>query len=164
MSFGVDGVDSFGPGKIAFLDDSVLKSAPLLHLSAPNEVRLVRGTRCRTTEDLFDEFSAALQFPLYFGHNWDAFDECLHDLGDWMTSAETLTIVLAESSELLSSETNGDSFEIFAQIMQRHVRTIAADLEYPGENLARPVPIGLVLVESAGAIATVVQRWSTSAP
>lgn len=163
MTDPVHSVDSFGPGKITFLDDSVLKTEPLLHLIAPNEVRLVRGTRCRTTAELFDEFSAALQFPLYFGHNWDAFDECLHDLGDWMTNAETLTIVLAQSAELLSLEKTGDPFEIFARAMRRNVRPASGSFESPGGNLARHVPIGLVLVETADKIATVVQRWPTSA-
>lgn len=156
--------DNSRSGEITFLDDSVLKTEPLLHLAAPNEVRLVRGTRCRTTEKLFDEFSAALQFPPYFGHNWDAFDECLHDLGDWMTHAETLTIVLSESAELLSLEKTEDAFEIFARVMRRHVRPDAGDFGSPGENLARPVPIGLVIVETADKIATVAQRWSTSTP
>src|SRR5437660_10044025 len=45
--------------------------------------RLIRGHKARTTATLFDEFAAALQFPCYFGENWDAFDECLTDLA-WL--------------------------------------------------------------------------------
>jgi hypothetical protein len=38
-------------------------------------VRFLRGRKMTTTASLLDEFSAALQFPYYFGGNWDAFDE-----------------------------------------------------------------------------------------
>src|SRR5947209_1850287 len=45
--------------------------------------RVIRGRKARTKSALFDEFAAALQFPYYFGENWDAFDECLTDLS-WL--------------------------------------------------------------------------------
>ncbi|MEV6561697.1 barstar family protein [Nocardia sp. NPDC051756] len=44
----------------------------------------VRGTRMAKTADLFAEFSAAFQFPWYFGQNWHAFDECMTDLDEWL--------------------------------------------------------------------------------
>lgn len=157
-------IDAVAPGRITFLDASVLATKPLLHLSAPNEVRMVRGTRCQTTKDLFNEFSAALQFPWYFGHNWDAFDECLHDLGEWMTNVGTLTVVIAESSEVLSLEKSRPEFEIFARVMLRNLEPDALDLEYPGQNYSRRVPISLVLVESADKLSDVVHKWTNSAP
>lgn len=39
------------------------------------------GMRCR--EDVFAFYSSTLSFPDYFGWNWDAFDECIHDLS-WL--------------------------------------------------------------------------------
>lgn len=42
--------------------------------------RWVRGRKCTSLTSLFDEFAAALQFPLYFGENRDAFEECLTDM------------------------------------------------------------------------------------
>ncbi len=46
-------------------------------------VRWVRGAKMRRVDDLFDEFSAAFQFPDYFGGNWPGFDECICDL-EWL--------------------------------------------------------------------------------
>lgn len=42
-------------------------------------VALLRGVRMRTVGSLFGEFAAALQFPHYFGENWDALKDCLID-------------------------------------------------------------------------------------
>jgi hypothetical protein len=48
-------------------------------------VRFLRGSKMKTERGLFDELSAAFQFPYYFGDNWDALDECMADLS-WLTS------------------------------------------------------------------------------
>ncbi len=70
-------------------------------------VRTVRGQKCRNHANLLDEFSAALQFPWYFGENWPAFNECIRDL-DWLSlSTERvdfglgLVIAVRRSAELL---------------------------------------------------------------
>ncbi|MFD8321970.1 barstar family protein [Kitasatospora purpeofusca] len=47
--------------------------------AAPDRLRLVRGANCRSRAALFAEWARALSFPGYFGHNWDAFEECLND-------------------------------------------------------------------------------------
>jgi hypothetical protein len=51
---------------------------------------VIRGAECRTEHDLFAEFSAALQFPRYFGWNWAAFEECVADLS-WLPPAPVLS-------------------------------------------------------------------------
>ncbi|MFE4541285.1 barstar family protein [Arthrobacter sp. NPDC056727] len=66
-------------------------------------VRSVRGSKARTLESLFDEFSAALQFPYYFGENWPAFSECLADL-DWLSAQTGFVVVIYEASQLLQDE------------------------------------------------------------
>lgn len=41
------------------------------------------GTRIRGTAGLFDSCADSLQFPAYFGNNWDALADCLADLS-WL--------------------------------------------------------------------------------
>jgi len=65
-------------------------------------VRVVRGTKMRTLAALFDEMAAALQFPDYFGENWDALDECLADLS-WLPAAGYV-LLIRESTTVLSQE------------------------------------------------------------
>lgn len=44
---------------------------------------LIREIRGWTSEDdLFRALSSALQLPDYFGHNWDALDECLAETSE----------------------------------------------------------------------------------
>lgn len=40
----------------------------------------INGEKCQTKEKLFDYFSEKFNFPNYFGHNWDSFEEILYDL------------------------------------------------------------------------------------
>jgi Barstar (barnase inhibitor) len=37
-------------------------------------LKVIKGRPCATPASLFAEFARALEFPDYFGHNWDAFD------------------------------------------------------------------------------------------
>ena len=41
--------------------------------------------------ELLSALSRALQFPSYFGYNWDALDECLSDLS-WLPGGDVLVI------------------------------------------------------------------------
>lgn len=44
---------------------------------------IIQGKKCGQVSDLLTEFARALDFPDYFGHNWDALEECLADF-DWL--------------------------------------------------------------------------------
>src|SRR5205823_6172703 len=63
-----------------------------------------------------DEFAAALQFPCYFGENWDAFDECLSDL-EWL-HAEGYVLLVTRSANLLDAEVP-DQLATFFRILER---------------------------------------------
>lgn len=62
----------------------------------------LRGKRCRTKAGFFREISAAMQFPSYFGENWDALSECLCDLNEWL-SFKAVTVVIDDYDRLFGS-------------------------------------------------------------
>jgi len=62
----------------------------------------LRGKRCRTRTGFFREISAAMQFPAYFGENWDALSECLRDLNEWL-SFKAITVVIDDYDRLFGS-------------------------------------------------------------
>ena len=43
------------------------------------------GNNLKNRIDLFRDISSKLNFPNFFGNNWDALDECLCDL-EWIDS------------------------------------------------------------------------------
>ncbi len=84
-------------------------------LRAPGlTARLVRGQRCISRERLFHEFAAALQFPYYFGENWDAFEECVGDLS-WL-GGSGLLLFITNADKLLVG--HPDDFKMLVSILQ----------------------------------------------
>ena len=62
-------------------------------------VRTIRGSKSRTLEAFFDEIAAALQFPYYFGENWDAFTEVIGEMS-WLPAKRYL-YVFSNADQLL---------------------------------------------------------------
>lgn len=65
-------------------------------------LRIIRGKKCRTPSGLFGEFARALAFPDYFGHNWDALEECLADL-EWLP-AKGYILLITDTQAVLPGE------------------------------------------------------------
>ena len=57
---------------------------------------------CASKRDLLDRFAAALSFPSWFGHNWDAMHDCLTDLS-WLP-ASAYRVVLSHPGLLRQHE------------------------------------------------------------
>lgn len=58
---------------------------------------VIDGRACRTRAAFFEEVARGLEFPSYFGHNWDALTDCLRDAG-------AVTLIVARADELLAAE------------------------------------------------------------
>ncbi len=79
-------------------------------------VRLVRGRKMGSVAGLFDEFSAALQFPPYFGENWDALDECL---ADFRTQSKAGVVILISDASHILDKADADALAAFKSIMHK---------------------------------------------
>jgi hypothetical protein len=88
--------------------EAELEAAPALAIRfqpSPVAIRFIRGHRCDTVDRLYQEWAAALQFPWYFGWNWDAFDECIRDL-EWLP-ADAWILVITNIVDLLADDHGG---------------------------------------------------------
>jgi RNAse (barnase) inhibitor barstar len=77
--------------------------------------RIVRGRKSLTPAAFFDEVAAALQFPYYFGENWDAFNDCVTDL-EWLP-ANSYAVIITHAVHLLEKE-NGEALKHFVTVFQ----------------------------------------------
>lgn len=107
---------------IGSADDFCSVAYSLQYEMQPRQVvRMMRGKNMNSAQGLFNEFAAALQFPCYFGNNWNAFDECMADL-EWLPGKGYL-IMIVDGSHLLRDEPG--ELAVFLRIM----RSVSQDWE-----------------------------------
>ncbi len=71
------------------------------------------STKCKTRLMFFKEIANSLKFPDYFGHNWDALEECLSDL-DWIAN-NGWVLVFLNADKLLNEKTR--DFKILIKLL-----------------------------------------------
>ena len=65
------------------------------------DVRVVAGTACRAADQLFEEWTAALEFPELSERSWEGFAACVSDL-EWLSP--TCAVLVADAERLLELE------------------------------------------------------------
>ena len=73
----------------------------------------INAESIKNTQDLFYEFASVLNFPEYFGQNWDALHECLTDLS-WMPF-KGIVLLVKHSKHLY--DTKPDDFKKMIQVL-----------------------------------------------
>ncbi|AVR88477.1 barstar family protein [Thauera aromatica] len=68
---------------------------------------------CDSKAELLARIAAALHFPGWFGHNWDALADCLTDLSWLPASAYRITLTQAAPLRRAAPETLATALEIF---------------------------------------------------
>jgi RNAse (barnase) inhibitor barstar len=78
-------------------------------------VREFHGRKCKSKSGLLGEFSRVLDFPSYFGKNWDAFEDCLTDL-QWLPAPGYLFVV-TEAEQILPE--HDEDYRTFLSILEQ---------------------------------------------
>lgn len=99
--------------------------------------RVLRGARCGTKRETLREWAAALQFPWYFGENWDSFEECINDLS-WLP-ARGYVLLVTDAHRVLSDV---DALSTFLHILDDAASRWA---DTDDENRTHPVPLPVSL-------------------
>lgn len=111
-------------------------------------VRMLRGHKMRSEGALIDEVGAALQFPLYFGENWDALDECIADV-EWLPARLGYVMYVLRAREVLADEAR-DSLGVLVRVLETANNEWATEVAL-GEPWDRPaMPFRVVLQASRG--------------
>lgn len=103
-------------------------------------VRIIKGWKAIDVGGLFNEFSAALQFPDYFGENWDAFDECLNDL-EWLP-ADAYLLFVSDIDKVLQNDE--EAFKVFIKILLNSVSEWTTGRTYNTSFCTPPIPFHIV--------------------
>jgi RNAse (barnase) inhibitor barstar len=104
--------------------------------------QVISGSQCRTKPGLLSEFARVLEFPSYFGRNWDAFEDCLTDL-EWLPAAGYL-LIIANAEQLLRG--HREDYKTFLSII-RHAGTEWATPQ-SGHRSRKATPFHVVLTVS----------------
>jgi RNAse (barnase) inhibitor barstar len=125
-----------------------------IEAAAPGRVaaRIVRGRKATTKAAFLDEAAAALQFPYYFGNNWDAFYDCVTDLS-WL-HAESGVVCVADAGHLLENAPGRD-VDSLVEVMCEALRTVNDQ----GRALG-PKALHVVLHTTPEELPLFEQRWS----
>lgn len=92
-----------------FIEDS-------LSIKQSNDLITIISDHLHSKELLLTAFIRRANFPEYFGMNWDAFDECLHDLS-WLNNQRL--VIAHKTLPLSDSECD---LKIYLQILNQTVR------------------------------------------
>ena len=96
------------PWTILLIINTGQRAESLVHAPDGYVLRVIKGAKCQTTAGLLTEFARALDFPDYFGHNWDALEECLADL-EWLP-AKGYFLLIADAAQVLRDDEEYETF------------------------------------------------------
>jgi RNAse (barnase) inhibitor barstar len=77
-------------------------------------LKVIKGRHCKTPASLLAECAQALEFPDYFGQNWDALEECLADL-EWLPAKGYILLITDAEGVLPDDE---EEYETFLEILR----------------------------------------------
>lgn len=115
----------------AHRDDPWLSTETAELLKHGGRVIRLPGGNLRQPETLFATFAREFSFPSYFGHNWDALVDCLHDWhghgGDTGGGTQDAAVLIENADGLLGAEFLGRLVSVLCQAAWRANLQLDAD-------------------------------------
>lgn len=74
----------------------------------------INGEEIGSKDDLLNHLTGILQFPEYFGYNWDALNDCLSDL-EWFPPVKGYVLLFSHPDGLIRNSPS--DFKIFLDII-----------------------------------------------
>ena len=102
------------PWTTLFMVNTGQRAESLMRPPTGFALRVIKGAKCQTTTGLLTECARALDFPDYFGHNWDALEECLADL-EWLPAKGYILLITDAANVLPNDE---EEYETFLEILR----------------------------------------------
>jgi hypothetical protein len=96
----------------------------------------VPGRELHSPSAIFTVFARALSFPGYFGHNWNALVDCLHDWHGHETAGQGLAILIEDADRLAQADFLGVLFSVLCEAGWKANLQLDAD-GIPHENWPR---------------------------
>jgi len=106
-------------------------------------LRVIKGAKCQTTAGLLTECARSLDFPDYFGHNWDALEECLADL-EWLPAKGYILLITDAAHVLPDDEAE---YETFLEILRDAGEAWGSGQAGMGARRATPFHVLFALLE-----------------
>lgn len=72
-------------------------------------------TGCRDKAEFLRRIAAALRFPAWFGHNWDALADCLGDMSWWPAEGHVLILEHADGFRIAAENDFLEALEILGE-------------------------------------------------
>jgi RNAse (barnase) inhibitor barstar len=131
-----------GAPQVYRLESDILPSGLALQVEAAGgRMFCLDGELMFETAGLMAEFAQVLEFPSYFGQNWDALSDCLTDLS-WLEGEYSHLVLLIDNWEDCASP-------VLQDILQEAV-TVWADAETPLYVLLRSEQVDIGKFLSVG--------------
>jgi len=112
--------------------DQALDLAARLHESGKFFVVTAEGGHLGTKSAVFSHFSVVMQFPSYFGWNWDALNECIRDFVEERRLQSVILIIVEFQGVLRDKKSD---LQILCDILQRCGATIVIQC---AQDVAQP--------------------------
>jgi len=108
-------------------------------------IKVINIADVHNKQEILKVFSDAFNFPDYYGHNWDAFNDCINDL-TWLDASLYLLILIGIDKSEIDEESKNILLELLDIASRRWMKGENHNLRF--QNI--PIPFHILVVIDEG--------------